>query len=178
MIKTKSKNLSICEKRILDNFDVFTIVDYINLIKFNINDDERMTEIINKYNIKKNNRLLLQQEKEKEEFNQIIKNSIKISSTNNIISIKLLTYDDNKKAIELYQKFKIIINEDIENIEDYIEDFILKNLIFGIFKYDELLGFVIIDYSKKFNIGEKYLLSIFNHYLLMKNIEIMDMQIY
>lgn len=53
MIKTKSKNLSICEKRILDNFDVFTIVDYINLIKFNINDDERMTEIINKYNIKK-----------------------------------------------------------------------------------------------------------------------------
>lgn len=89
-----------------------------------------------------------------------------------------MTYDDNKKAIELYQKFKIIINEDIENIEDYIEDFILKNLIFGIFKYDELLGFVIIDYSKKFNIGEKYLLSIFNHYLLMKNIEIMDMQIY
>lgn len=155
LIKTKLNNLSVCEKRILDNFDVSNIIDYINLIKSNISDDIKMVEIINNYNIKKNNRLLLEHIKEKEELNTIIQNSIKIYSIDNSIKIKLLIDDDADKAIDLYRKFKIIMNEEQDNINDYIQDFILKNLIFGIFKDNDLAGFVIIDYTKKFNIGEK-----------------------
>lgn len=152
LIKTKSNNLSVCEKRILDNFDVYTITDYINLIKSNINNE---TEIIKKYNFKKNKRLELERKIENEELRKKILNSIKFSSIDNNVKIQLLIDKDSNKAIELYQKFKISMNEDIHNIDDYINDFILKNLIFGIYKYDNLIGFVIIDYSKKFIIGEK-----------------------
>ena len=173
LIKTKSNNLSVCEKRILDNFDVYTITDYINLIKSNINNE---TEIIKKYNFKKNKRLELERKIENEELRKKILNSIKFSSIDNTVKIQLLIDKDSNKSIELYQKFKISMNEDIHNIDDYINDFILKNLIFGIYKYDNLIGFVIIDYSKKFIIGEK--ISTFYIQELFIDIEIMDMAIY
>jgi ribosomal protein S18 acetylase RimI-like enzyme len=155
LIKTKSNDLSVCEKRILDNFDVYTIIDYINLIKSNIHDETKITEIIKNYNFKKNKRLVLEREKENEELRKKILNSIKFSSIDHTVKIQLLIDTDSNNAIELYQKFKISMNEDIHNTDDYIDDFILKNLIFGIFKNDNIIGFVIIDYSKKFNIGEK-----------------------
>lgn len=155
LIKTKSINLSVCEKLILDNFDVYTITDYINLIKSNIHDENKMSDIIKNYNIKKNKRLVLQKEKENEELRKVIFNSIKYSSIDNTVKIQLITDNDTDNAIELYKKFKIHINDDIDNVDDYIYDFILKNLIYGIFKNNILIGFVIIDYTKKFNIGSK-----------------------
>jgi len=64
----------------------------------------------------------------------------------------MLLKKDKKHAIKLYRKFKIIMDEDIEEVEDHIDDFILKNMIFGVFDNKELAGIIIIDESKSFKI--------------------------
>ena len=64
----------------------------------------------------------------------------------------MITEDDEEDAIKLYTLFKETMNEDIEKVKDYTEDFILKNIMFGIFIDDVLVGFVIIQYSRLFKI--------------------------
>ena len=103
LIKTKSNNLSVCEKRILDNFDVYTITDYINLIKSNINNE---TEIIKKYNFKKNKRLELERKIENEELRKKILNSIKFSSIDNTVKIQLLIDKDSNKILVMLGIFR------------------------------------------------------------------------
>ncbi len=49
LIKNRLNNLSVAEKRLLDNYNVSNIEEYINLIKSNINDEESMSNIISKY---------------------------------------------------------------------------------------------------------------------------------
>ena len=151
LIKSKSHSLSLAEKKLITDYGISDLNEYITLIKTNINDYSRLTEIINNYNQRKKERLQLERKKDEEELEIIIKNSIKISKIDNNIIIKLLIKDYRKKAIELYEKFKHNSTE----LEDNIDDFILKNIIFGIFEKDELVGIVIICNNRKFTIGEK-----------------------
>ena len=150
LIKSKQHSLSNAEKRMLSDYGVSNLNEYITLIKSNINDESKITMIIDNYNQRKKERLELEKKKDNDELDRIIKNSIKISKIDNNISIRLLIKNEREKAIELYQKFK-----ESPDIDDYIDDFILKNIIFGIFEKEEMLGIVIIEYNRKFMIGEK-----------------------
>jgi hypothetical protein len=148
LIKTKNKSLSLAEKRLLEDYGVYDLNEYIDLIKSNI---ENLSMITDNFNQRKKERLELEEEKNKEDLEMIIKNSIKISKIDNNIIIKLLVEDNRKKAIELYQKFK---EDNSIELENNIDDFILKNIIFGIFEKEELAGIIIII-KRKFTIGEK-----------------------
>ena len=150
IIKSKQYSLSNVEKRIISYYGVSNLFEYISLIKSNINDESKINLIIDNYNQRKKEKLENDKKIEEIEYNRIINNSIKISKNNNNIKIRLLINDEREKAIELYQKFKQTLD-----IDDYIDDFILKNRIFGIFEKEELAGIVIIEYNRNFTIGER-----------------------
>jgi hypothetical protein len=151
LIKTKLNNLSIADNKILTYYEVSDLNEYIIMIKSNINDIDKITEIKNNYNQRKKERLDIERKIDKERMNKIINDSIKISKYDINIKIKLLIHDETLKATELYQKFK----PDELELEDFIYDFILKNKIFGIFEKEELAGIIIIEYNRIFEIGEK-----------------------
>lgn len=150
LIKLKKHSLSNAEKRILNDFDVSDIYQYISLIKSNINDESKINLIIDNYNQKKNERLRLESIINNANLDNLIKNSIKINKIDNNIIIRLLTKTDRENAIKLYEKFKQSMG-----IENYIDDFILKNTIFGIYEKEELAGIVIVEYNRHFTIEDR-----------------------
>ena len=142
-------NLSIAQKKILVRYDVSTIEEYFQLVK-----DALENNTVNELNEKYQKALKLDMEqsskKEKESLKKKIESSIFKNSNNTVI--RMITEDDEDDAIKLYTLFKETMNEDIEKVKDYTEDFILKNIMFGIFIDDVLVGFVIIQYSRLFKI--------------------------
>ncbi len=46
LIKTKQNNLLVAEKRIINDYDISDLNEYINLIKSNINDELQLSIII------------------------------------------------------------------------------------------------------------------------------------
>lgn len=138
-------NIKLWEKKInfetinikrLSYFDISDKSDYISLIKSNYNNPAKLQEIYKSY--KDNLRVSLNDleivEKQKQDL--IIKNSI-CNITEHII-IRLLSNIDIPSIIELYQEYN-----KSENIKEIIEDYILKNQIYGIFNNDCLKGCVI-----------------------------------
>jgi len=123
------------------------------LIKSNIDKPSILNKISNLYEPNKTEELRLENEKETLRIKTLIKTSIKYKDSN--VKIRMLVEKDTKKALKLYIKFKIIMEEDIEDAESYIEDFILKNLAYGLFEKNKLVGLLIIDESKKFLIDDK-----------------------
>jgi ribosomal protein S18 acetylase RimI-like enzyme len=155
LIKNRLNNLSVAEKRLLDNYNVSNIEEYINLIKSNINDEESMSNIISKFNERKNMRLNLERKKEEKELNELLVNSKKIYKNDINIYIKIISELERDNAIKLFKKFKLSLEESIEDIENNIDDYILKNIIFGLFKNFELIGIAIIKHNRNFMINEK-----------------------
>lgn len=51
--------------------------------------------------------------------------------------------------------FKIIMGDDIQDAYTNTEDFILKNVMFGIFLYDTLAGFVVVQHTRFFMIDSE-----------------------
>lgn len=146
-------NIKLWEKKInfetinetrLNYFDLSDKKHYLTLIKFNLNNPEKMQDIYKSYKENQIKALNTLETIEKEKQNIIIKNNIHIINEN--IMIRLLSTNDILPAIELYKEYN-----KSENIKDLIEDYILKNEIHGIFNNEELKGCVIHS-NKKFKI--------------------------
>jgi len=114
-----------------------------------------MSDIISKFNERKNMRLNLERKKEEKELNELLMNSKKIYKNDSNIYIKIISELERDNAIKLFKKFKLSLEESIEDIENNIDDYILKNIIFGLFKNFELIGIAIIKHNRNFMINEK-----------------------
>jgi ribosomal protein S18 acetylase RimI-like enzyme len=132
--------------KIYRRFGVSNSIEYIKLIKDNIDD---LSIIFKNYETNKVEEIRKDLEKEKSYYKSIIANSIK--QINDNIIIKLLE-KNNDKIKSLYKKLKIVMDENIEDnqISEYLDDFILKNNIYGIFQKNILFGFIVIENNKKF----------------------------
>mgnify|MGYP006083864963 FL=1 len=149
LLKISNSNLSIAHKKILARYGVRTIDEYFQLVKDALTNDI-VNEINEKYQIVLKSDMEQSLKKEKDSFKKKLETSFFKNSNNTII--RMLTEDDECDAIKLYTLFKETMNEDIERVKDDTEDFILKNIMFGIFNEDTLVGFVIIKYSRLFKI--------------------------
>ena len=145
--KIKSITLNNLQRKVLRRYEFTTIDEYIEYIKTNINNEEIIEELTRKYLKNKDKDLEEERERERERIERILKESEKRSDEN--VKIRMLTEKDEKKAVELYIKFKIMMEEDIENALLFVQDFILKNIIFGIFEKKVLAGIIIIEYGRK-----------------------------
>jgi len=158
--KTIKVSLTIPNK-IYRRFGVSNSIEYIKLIKDNIDD---LSKIFKKYQINKAEEIRKDLEKEKSNYESIIANSIKRINDN--IMIKLL--EENNDIIKsLYKKLKIVMDEKIEDneISEYLDDFILKNNIYGIFQINILFGFIVIENNKKFIIDSSNISKIDTYYI-------------
>ena len=150
--RLKKISLNPLQKKILKRYEFDKLEDYITFIKTNIKNKEKLDEKINIYNINKKRDLEEERKQEKKRINKLMSESIKRKDSN--VKIRMLGEKDQKKAGELYIKFKTIMEEDIEEAEYYVEDFILKNIIFGIFENKIMAGIIILDYSRNFKIDD------------------------
>lgn len=148
--KIKLLTINNLYKKILKRYQVSDINEYINLIKDNIDNSEKLKQITYVYEKNKENDIKEEKRKENERLKRLLLESTKYKDSN--IKIRMLLKKDRKKAIELYIKFKILMEEDIEDSVDNVDDFILKNTIFGLFDNKELAGIIILDDSKYFKI--------------------------
>ncbi len=148
--RLKTISLNNLQKKILKRYNVSSLDEYIELISENIDKQDKLNEINSIYIKNKNKDLEEEKQKETERLNKLLKESVR--RNNNDVKIRMLTDKDQKKAADLYIKFKTLMEEDTEEAYNYVEDFILKNIIFGIFDKKEMAGIIILDYSKAFKI--------------------------
>jgi ribosomal protein S18 acetylase RimI-like enzyme len=149
LLQINTNNLSIAQKKILTRYGVSTIDDYIKLVTTAL-DNDKVNELNEKYQTALKSDMEQTLKKEKDSFKKKLESSFYKNSNNTVI--RMLTEDDESDAIKLYKLFKETMNEDIQKVENDTEDFILKNIMFGIFIEDTLVGFVIIKYSRSFTI--------------------------
>lgn len=137
-------------KLMLKRYGVTDINEYKSLIKSNIDNQENLNKIEEVYD---NNLKIAQKEAAKEQkimIAKLVKESIKRANEN--VKLQMLSKRNYKKAKKLYIDFKKIMEEDTEEAHNYVEDFIIKNTIFGLFVDKDLAGIIIIDANRKFRI--------------------------
>lgn len=137
-------------KTMLNRYDVANVDEYKLLIKSNIDDEESLNKIQQVYENKVKIARKLEAEEQKARIAKLVKESIKRANKN--VKLQMITKRNYKKATQLYIDFKKIMEEDTEDAHKYMQDFIIKNLIFGLFVDKELAGIIIIDKNKKFKI--------------------------
>jgi len=135
-------------KTMLNRYDVTNVDEYKSLIKSNIDNPEILNKIQEVYENKVKIAKKIEAEEQKARLVKLVKESIKRANKN--VKLQMLTKRNYKKATQLYINFKKIMEEDTEEAHEYIQDFIIKNLIFGLFVDKELAGIIIIDKNKKF----------------------------
>ena len=136
-------------KKILARYGTSSMDEYRELIKTALQ-NKTIDKIVDVYNTKKKLEVEKDLQKEKENLKNKITNSIKSISDNTVI--RMLTDDDEDDATDLYILFKETMGEDVDEAREYTQDFILKNIMYGIFTDEKLVGFIIIKYCKKFQI--------------------------
>jgi len=152
--KVSTNSICIPYKNIFKRYDVTNIEEYIELVTKSLKSDN-IAEINRIYEKNKTLQYTQNVKKEEQALKSKIQDSIsniKIPNVSDNIFIRMLTTYDEDNATELYIILKQTIKENIEDAREYVEDFILKNLIFGIFINQTLAGFVIIHPSKNFHI--------------------------
>ena len=139
-------------KKILNRYEINNFDEYIKYIKKNFNNNDKLRELNllykENFSIEKKNEEL----NEKKRIKSLLLNSIKHYSSN--VKIRILIKKDLLKIYPIYYDFKInYMKENITGKEciDFIDDFILKNKIYGIFENKILVGIIIFD-EKKFYI--------------------------
>ena len=139
-------------KKILLRYGVSNIDEYFQLV-FDALKNNTVEVLEKKY---ENNKIQYIQESSQKE-KQLLKNKIEesISKISENTIIRMITDEDEDEATKLYIMFKETMHEDIEKARDYTQDFILKNIMFGIFIDELLVGFVIIHFSKSFKIDSQ-----------------------
>lgn len=154
---------SINIKRLLC-FSCKTIEEYIELIKKNKDNNEKMQEIYNSYKEKQIEKIKKLENDENKNKDKLMLDSIYYPNKDikPIILIRLLSENDKSYAYDLYKEYKINANEykNDEEIKEFMDDFILKYLIYGIFEDDKLVGCVIKS-TKEFKINTFYIQEIF-----------------
>lgn len=150
--KIRLLSLNNLQKKNLKRYEVDNINEYINLIKDSISNPLKLEKINEVYNKNKEKDILEEKKQEKEKLKKIIKNSYKYKDKN--VKIRLLSKNYKNKAGALYIKFKILMEEDLEDALDNIDDFILKNNIYGIFENNELAGIIILEDSRLFKFND------------------------
>ena len=147
-------------------FGVNTKEEYINLIEPNLNNDAKLEEIFN--NFRESRKICIKKldeiEKQKR-LNEFI-NSIRyvVGDKHNFnlvisdnkdykIAIRLLEELDLENATRIYTEYKQNAGDSLEDINELVEDYILKHQIYGITNENILVGCVIIN-KKKFKIDE------------------------
>lgn len=140
-------------KIMLKRYGVNNIDEYKSLIKSNIDNQENLNKIKEVYD----NNLKIAQKLAAEEQKVIIAKLVKesIKRANESVKLQMLTKRNYKKAKKLYIDFKTIMEENTEDANINIADFIIKNTIFGLFVDKELAGIIIIDKNKKFRIDNQ-----------------------
>jgi len=166
-----SPPLAKCYQKIIGRYGATekTIDAYIEVI-LNSFKEGTIKETIRNYN-----QIREKEIQEEREIEQIIiekKLSQSYEDCGNNIYIKILTTEASKDAKKLYLEFKKELfeyddeDEYIEKIEGYMDDFISKNLIFGIFVIEKILaGFAIIDNNKKFKIDSSLNEAVSTYYI-------------
>lgn len=135
--------------KLIKRYGANNLEEYFEIIKTNlINNtiDELKQRYDNIKTVEMNTNLI----KEKELIQKKLEKSK--HTINDNIQIRMLTDADEKDAVKLYILFKETMGEDTEKALDYTQDFILKNIMFGIFVNNEFAGFVIIKYERSFRI--------------------------
>jgi hypothetical protein len=146
-------------KKIYRRFGVNTNTEYIALINKNINN---LSDIFEIYEKNKEDEIKKDLAQQLSDYQYKIKQSTSIIDSDSFI--RLLIDNDKIKTYYLYKKLKFKIDEYLdkdnkpisdEYITHHIDDFILKNTIYGFFHKNILAGFVIIENNKTFFIDEK-----------------------
>lgn len=149
-LKIISFNLSPAHKKILNRYGVKNIEEYKTLIINNLKNNT-INSINKEYEKKKN--IEMESNLMTEKLKNITKINKSIKKFDNNINIKLLGYEDEEEAIKLYKLFKETMDEEYK--DSYVNDFILKNKMFGLFINNILKGFVIIEYNRNFKIDNE-----------------------
>jgi len=137
-------------KSMLKRYGVNNIDEYKSLIKSNIDNQEKLNKIKEIYDNNLKIDLQITAEKQKKRIIELVNQSIK--RVNNNVKLQMLTQRNYKKATKLYIDFKKIMEEKTEDAYKHIQDFIIKNNIFGLFIDKELAGIIIINSNKKLRI--------------------------
>lgn len=141
-------------KKIYRRFGVNTNTEYIALINDNI---DNLSDIFEIYEKNKEDEIKKDLEQQLSNYQDKIKQSTSIIDSDSFI--RLLIDNDKIKTYYLYKKLKFQIDEYLDKddkpisddyIKYHIDDFILKNTIYGVFHKNILAGFVIIENSKTF----------------------------
>jgi len=145
------KMSSVISARVLSYFNVKNKEEYITLVESNINNADKLDDIYEKFLQNREEALEYEDKEAKKEYKAKMQKSVSKIPPN--IIIRLLNNNDKIKAYALYKEFKIKLDEEVddEEIIDYIDDFILKNLIYGIYNKKDIIGFIIVD-TKSFAI--------------------------
>jgi len=166
-----SPPLAKCYQKIIGRYGATekTIDAYIEII-LNSFKEGTIKETIRNYNQIREKEI--QEDIEREKYiiaRKLARSRITLS---NSIYIEMLTTEDSRAAKNLYLEFKKELSEYededkyIEKIEGYMDDFIQKNLIFGIFVTEKILaGFTIIDTTKKFKIDSSLNKAVSTYYI-------------
>jgi len=147
LLKAKTTPLLPAYSKMFKRYGVETADEYYNIIRRNI-ENNTLQNLIDFYEKNKKNDMLMNLEKEKNTLKKKIETSRKSFTEN--IEIRLLTDADEQRAVELYTLFKVLMQESPEKSTYHTQDFILKNIMYGIFVNNMLVGFVIIQNEKKF----------------------------
>ena len=146
-------------------FGVNTKEEYINLIELNLDNNEKLEEIFNNFRESRTKCMKKLEEIEKQKkltefinsiryvvgnkdnFN-LVKYDKKDDKKNEKIAIRLLEELDMDNATRIYTEYKRNAGESVEDIDELVEDYILKHQIYGITNEDILVGCVIIKNKK------------------------------
>jgi len=142
---SKIQNLNIASQRFISKYGATDITQYYEIINDAITNDT-INDITANFNKNTQINISLSLSTEQERLKEMLENSKEIIDDNTII--RMLIPEDQTDATNLYIRFKEDNKEDVV----YVEDFILKNVMFGIFIHNNLAGFVIIDFKKKFKL--------------------------
>lgn len=139
-------------KKILKRYKFNDIEEYINFIESNINNQDELDRMNSLYELNLSKERKIEELNEKKRIGLTLLNSIKYHNAD--IKIRMLLEKDIPNICDLYYDFKINYLKEIhltqKECNEWIDDFILKNQIYGIFDKRFLTGFMICDY-KKFN---------------------------
>jgi hypothetical protein len=152
--------------KFINFFEVDSKEEYVKLIEKNLNNNKNLEKLFKLY--KKNKAIENKRLEDIEKENRLIEftNSIRYVSGNknnfmlvknieqdksHIIALRLLEELDTENAFILYNEYKELSGESQEDINDLVEDYILKHRIYGITIDDYLVGCVIVK-ERKFKI--------------------------
>jgi ribosomal protein S18 acetylase RimI-like enzyme len=133
--------------RMMNRYGAKSVEQFSNLIKKGI-DDDTINDMVNAYMQKRDNLSIINDKIEKNQTKKLIANSKKVISKT--VCISMLSEENQEDAFDLYVQFKQSIGDDYDQAFEHVQDFIIKNIMFGLFVAKRLVGFVVVKKNRKF----------------------------